>query len=102
MQTACMGTHIHIRDFEDDLHAVLLERAKSRNLSLTQYLKGELSAIARRPDAADFANRLRNLPREAENSKWAGQRTARMIREMREERGEYLFNVSRRDRTDAK
>ena len=97
-----MGTHIHIRDFEDELHAVLLSRAKSRNLSLTQYLKGELAAIARKPDTSDFANRLRNLPREAENSQWAGQRTARMIRELREERGEYLFNVSQRNRTGAK
>lgn len=97
-----MGTHIHIRDFEDDLHAVLLRRAKSRNLSLTQYLKGELSTIARKPDTADFANRLRNLPRESEHSQWAGQRTARMIREAREERGEYLFNVSQRNRTEAK
>jgi hypothetical protein len=91
-----MGTHIHIRDFEDELHAILVGRAKARNLSLTQYLKEELARIANRPSSDDFSARLRDLPRDADMSAWAGQRTARIIRESREERDEYLFNVSKR------
>jgi antitoxin FitA len=57
-----MGTHIHIRDFQDDLHAVLAKRAKQKGLSLSAYLRLELINLATRPTHEDVFERLRALP----------------------------------------
>jgi hypothetical protein len=63
MQTACMGTHIHIRDFEEDLHAILVKRAKAKGLSLSEYLRQELAVMASRPSIDEFTSKLKSLPR---------------------------------------
>lgn len=60
MQTACMN--IHIRNFDDDIHAKLVERASSMGLSLSEYLRKELAQIAKRPTNDDIFARLRKLP----------------------------------------
>jgi antitoxin FitA len=57
-----MGTHIHIRDFQDDLHAILAKRAKQKGLSLSTYLRSELTRLANRPTNEDIFERLRALP----------------------------------------
>jgi antitoxin FitA len=62
MQIACMGTHIHIRDFHEDLHAILAKRAKQKGLSLSAYLRLELTSLASRPTNEDVFERLRALP----------------------------------------
>jgi antitoxin FitA len=57
-----MGTHIHIRDFQEDLHAILAKRAKQKGLSLSAYLRSELTSLANRPTNEDIFERLRALP----------------------------------------
>jgi plasmid stability protein len=54
--------NIHIRDFDDELHAKLAERASSMGLSLSEYLRKELAQIARRPSNDSVFGRLRKLP----------------------------------------
>lgn len=39
---------IQIRDVPDDVHAALAEAARTRDLSLTKYLLGELDQVAKR------------------------------------------------------
>lgn len=39
---------IQIRNVPDDVHAALAEAARTRDLSLTKYLLGELDQVARR------------------------------------------------------
>lgn len=46
MQTACMNKHVHIRDFDGKAHKRLVNKAEAAGLSLTQYLKNELAALA--------------------------------------------------------
>ncbi len=58
-----MGTHIHIRDFDSDLHQVLVGRAKRKGLSLSEYLRQELSRLASNPSIDEVMERLINLPR---------------------------------------
>ena len=59
MQTACMNKHIHIRDFDEALHEKLVQRAKSKDLSLSQYLRNELTQLASRPSLDEVLNRLK-------------------------------------------
>jgi plasmid stability protein len=56
-----MGTHIHIRDFQEDLHAILANRAKQKGLSLSAYLRQELTNLAKRPTSDDVFERMRAL-----------------------------------------
>jgi hypothetical protein len=85
-----MGTHIHIREFDDALHAELVRRAKQSELSLTQFLRQELTRIAKSPSFAEVGQNLINLPRDGHVSSWSSQRTARILHESREERDEQL------------
>jgi hypothetical protein len=58
-----MGKHIHIRDFDSDLHQVLVDRAKRRGLSLSEYLRQELARLASNPSIDEIMDRLANVPR---------------------------------------
>jgi len=52
-----MGRNIQIRDVPDEVHRVLATRAASRGLSLTAYLRAELTRVAERPPVADVLAR---------------------------------------------
>jgi hypothetical protein len=58
-----MGTHIHIRNFEEDLHDILVKRAKAKGLSLSEFLRQELAVMASRPSIDEFMSKLNDLPR---------------------------------------
>jgi hypothetical protein len=96
MHTACMGTHIHIRDFEDEYHYLLVAKANAKNMSLTSFLKDELKKIAKSPSAEAFGDMLVNLPRKGNVASWSRENTAQIVREGREERGEHLYRLATR------
>lgn len=58
-----MGKHLHIRDFNGDLHSVLMARAKTKGLSLSEFLRQELSALASRPTVDEILQRIEQHPR---------------------------------------
>jgi hypothetical protein len=58
-----MGTHIHIRDFDSSLHEVLVNRARQRGLSLSEFLRKELTQLASKPSVEEILQRLENFPR---------------------------------------
>jgi hypothetical protein len=92
-----MGTHIHIRDFEDEYHPMLVAKASSKNVSLTGFLKDELKKIAVAPRAETFGEMLVNLPRKGNAANWSSEKSAKIVREGREERAEYLYHRAIRD-----
>jgi antitoxin FitA len=59
MQNACMNKHIHIRDFDAVLHEKLVQRAQSKHMSLSQYLRNELAQLASRPSLDEVLDRLK-------------------------------------------
>jgi plasmid stability protein len=52
-----MGRNIQVRDVPDEVHRVLATRAASAGLSLTAYLRAELTRMAERPPVADVLAR---------------------------------------------
>lgn len=52
-----MGRNIQIRDVPDEVHRVLATRAASAGMSLTAYLRVELTRVAERPPVADVLAR---------------------------------------------
>jgi plasmid stability protein len=52
-----MGRNIQIRDVPDEVHRVLATRAASAGMSLTAYLRAELTRAAERPLVADVLAR---------------------------------------------
>jgi plasmid stability protein len=52
-----MGRNIQIRDVPDEVHRVLATRAASAGMSLTAYLRAELTRVAERPRVADVLAR---------------------------------------------
>ena len=56
--TACMSRTIQVRDVPEDVHEVLRVRAARAGLSLSEYLRREVSGLARRPTAEDFLARV--------------------------------------------
>jgi antitoxin FitA len=54
-----MNKHIHIRDFDASLHEKLVQRAQSKHMSLSQYLRNELTQIASRPSLDEVLDRLK-------------------------------------------
>jgi tRNA/tmRNA/rRNA uracil-C5-methylase (TrmA/RlmC/RlmD family) len=96
MHIACMGTHIHIRDFEDEYHSLLVAKANAKNVSLTKFLKDELKKIAKAPTAEAFGDMLVNLPREGNIASWSSEETAQIVREVREQRGDHLYRLAKR------
>ena len=58
-----MGKHLHIRDFDTDLHDVLVSRAKQKGVSLSEFLRKELAQLASRPSVEEILQRLESLSR---------------------------------------
>lgn len=52
-----MSKNVQIRDLDDHVYAVLRGRAGAADMSLTQYLKQELSRLARTPTMAELLER---------------------------------------------
>jgi plasmid stability protein len=52
-----MGRNIQIRDVPDEVHRVLATRAASAGLSLTAYLRAELTRVAERPPVVEVLAR---------------------------------------------
>jgi len=55
-----MTKTIQIRDVPDDVHATLRARAAAAGKSLSDYLRGEVEEVARRPAIADVLRRARS------------------------------------------
>ena len=53
-----MGKTIQVRDVPDDVHEVLRVRAARAGLSLSEYLRREVSLLARRPTLDEFLTRV--------------------------------------------
>ncbi len=53
-----MSRTIQVRDVPEDVHEVLRVRAARAGLSLSEYLRREISGLARRPTAEEFLARL--------------------------------------------
>lgn len=54
----CMGL-IQIRDVPDDVHRTLKARAAARGTSLSDYLRFEITRVARTPTAEELDERIR-------------------------------------------
>lgn len=52
-----MPRAIQVRDVPDDVHAALRVRAAAAGMSLSDYLRDELTSLARRPTVADVLAR---------------------------------------------
>jgi antitoxin FitA len=76
-----MNKHIQIRDVDAKVHRKLAQRASDQGLSLTEYLRKELSQIAERPSQSEVFGRLRAL-RPAK----PGKTGAELVREDRDSR----------------
>ena len=53
-----MAKTIQIRDVPDDVHEVLRVRAAREGLSLSEYLRRQVSLLARRPTPDEFLTRI--------------------------------------------
>ena len=53
-----MSRTIQVRDVPDDVHEVLRVRAARAGLSLSEYLRREVSGLARQPTAEEFLARV--------------------------------------------
>lgn len=52
--TACMAKVVQVRDVPDGVHRTLRLRAAAEGLSLSEYLRREISALAERPTRQEF------------------------------------------------
>ena len=57
-----MAKTIQVRDVPDDVHELLHVRAARAGLSLSEYLRREISLLARRPTLEDFLARVAARP----------------------------------------
>ena len=57
-----MPRTIQVRDVPDDVHEILRVRAARADLSLSEYLRREVSLLARRPTLEEFLARLAARP----------------------------------------
>ena len=73
-----MAKLVQIRNVPDEVHAVLAARAAEAGVSLADFLRGELSRIARRPSLEAFLARL-----EDEQPVPDGPATPRLLEEAR-------------------
>ena len=53
-----MPKAIQVRDVPDDIHATLRARAASAGMSLSDYLRVEITRLARKPTVADVIARV--------------------------------------------
>ncbi len=54
-----MNKYIQIRNVSPSLHKILMARAKEEGLSLSEYLRREMSALASRPTMKQIYERIR-------------------------------------------
>ncbi len=59
MHVLHMNKHIQIRNVPADLHRTLTARAKEEGLSLSDYLRREMGALASRPTMKQLYERIR-------------------------------------------
>jgi plasmid stability protein len=76
----CMG-HIQIRNVPEDVHRTLKARAAKMGISLSEYLLGEVTDLARLPTLEEHVARVRARPMVRFDVS-----AAELIREAREER----------------
>ena len=57
-----MGKLVQIRDVPEHVHRTLKARAAHAGISLSEYLRAELTLIASRPSPEEVRERLRRLP----------------------------------------
>ena len=57
-----MAKTIQVRDVPDDVHELLRVRAARAGLSLSEYLRREVSLLARRPTVEEFLARIAARP----------------------------------------
>lgn len=75
-----MGVLVQVRDVPEDVHRVLKSRAARQGRSLSELIRDELAAVARRPTSEEIAARLRALPEVAAG----GEDSATIIRALRD------------------
>ena len=75
-----MAKLVQIRNVPDEVHAVLAARAAEAGVSLADFLRGELSRMARRPSLEEFLARL-----EYEEPVADGPATPALLKEARRE-----------------
>ena len=77
----CMAKMIQVRDVPDAVHATLKARAAREGMSLSDFIKRELTRVAERPSMQEWLDRTKQF------KPIASRRTAtQVIRELREER----------------
>lgn len=77
-----MSKMIQIRHVPDDVHRVLKMRAASEGMSLSDYLREEITGIAAKPTMREFLARV-----EKQRRYDFGDEAARIIRELRDAEG---------------
>jgi plasmid stability protein len=75
-----MPKAVQIRDVPDDVHATLRARAAAAGMSLSDYLRDEITNLARRPTVADVVARA-----QARHGGTSREAIVRVIREMRDD-----------------
>ena len=65
---ACPMSAIQVRDVPDDVVDVLKRRAECSGMSLTEYLRGELNRIARRPTIDELWDRIQEQGNSADST----------------------------------
>ena len=75
-----MPKAVQIRDVPDDVHATLRARAAAAGMSLSEYLRSELIAMAARPALAEVIARA-----QARHGGASHEAIVRVIREMRDD-----------------
>ena len=76
-----MSKMIQVRDVPEKLHGTLKARAAREGMSLSDFLKKELTRIAERPTMAEWLERSRDA-----KSIRTGRSPAQVIRELRDSR----------------
>jgi antitoxin FitA len=76
-----MNKNVQIRELDAKVHKTLANRADAQGLSLSEYLRKELTELAKRPDHAEVFRRLRAL-----KPAKPGPSAASLIREDRDSR----------------
>ncbi len=77
-----MNKQIHVRDIEEQTHSRLVDMADAEGLSLSEFLRGKLTEMAKPPSNAKLFARLRT--REPVNLKTSAEE---MVREDRDSKG---------------
>ena len=81
MHIACMNKQIHVRDFDKAVHTQLVQNAKAKDMTLSEYVRVTLTEIANQSSNEALFERLKT--REPMNLKPSA---AEIIREDRDTR----------------